>query len=1075
MSVDTSSVKEKTLGKYRESEKDTDFDIEDTEDLDLSYSKFSHISGISVYKSGVEESPFVKQIQDRLQDIKHFEDIRANGSLSSTQFSNIYPISEHQEMDRSKNDENIPLRPPTRTKGFDTPSKIILPKTRTIKNDITVVTPTESTPRHRNQRAASVKVSLTPAQRVEKRPGTRLKNALENFQFEEMVGRGAFATVFRGINLKTQQVVAIKQILLEKDQDVQELMGEIDLLKILKHPNIVKYHGFVKNSTSLNVFLEYCSGGSLRQLYKRKKSGLPETDIIKFVKSILKGLNYLHEQGVVHRDVKAANVLITETGEIKLADFGVATKVTNQHQSVVGTPNWMAPETVLGGEGLCTASDIWSLGATTIELFTTNPPYHDLNPMATLHAIGTDDYPPLPKNISLMAKDFLLECFQKQPSLRKLAKLLLKHKWLTQDLTKPRTIHHTIIEEPTHSSIKSINEYSEKIDENWDNDFNDVTPIMELKPAISSLTKTEKLNKFLETDEVNEEITDFDEEMGKSKVETNELIEDIDPFSNIEIDNFDTNELEIQSKMEFLITKFSKRVDLTYDGNEEVLNSLIKIIGKIAHLVKKYPILHDVLIRDHGTVSIFELLENSNENNLSNTPNLSKLWYYSLITLNCIFEKNLNQFENFCLLGGIPIMTKFKNNKFDESIKLQVVRFTRLFLKSDKGLIMFISCGGLRVLSKFAEEDFDTNPQFAITSVDLVYSILSKNLTSSKSDICRKLSHYGVFFWFTVLLNSLTKADNRKYDVTIDKIIFIIKSFGQSEVKVRINISSGDLYKLLLKSFPLLPINHQLTMLKFLKSMSHILEILKHFQSADILEFLLLLIKQYTPSTSHYKEFINIISAILYNYCYLNHSKEIELVKLGILPYLRDLSRINLPFRQFILPIICEMVYCDNFVRSNLIKYDILDVYLNLLIDPYWQANSLDSILNWYKHDKLNLMSAKAIDCFISGFMLNKVSNLELALENYLKLINLHPSISKMFIKDIIIDNLIVKLTINLKNPVVQFTLLKILKSLVMNTKRMAMDLKVFDNVKTILMTLESRKSSLLVDELASEVIDLVE
>lgn len=1066
MSVD--SVKEKTLGRYRDTEKDLNFDIEDTEDLDLSYSKFSHISGISVYKSGVEESPFVKQIQDKLQDIKHLEDIKANGSIAS-HYNQIYPIAEHQEME-SKNDENLPLRPPTRMKGFNTPNKIILPKTRSVKENITVVTPTESTPRHRNQRTTSVKVSLTPAQRVEKRPGTRLKNALENFQFEEMVGRGAFATVYRGINLKTQQVVAIKQILLEKDQDVQELMGEIDLLKILKHPNIVKYHGFVKNSTSLNVFLEYCSGGSLRQLYKRMKCGLPEADIIRYVKSILKGLNYLHEQGVVHRDVKAANVLMTETGEIKLADFGVATKVTNQHQSVVGTPNWMAPETVLGGEGLCTASDIWSLGATTIELFTTNPPYHELNPMATLHAIGTDDYPPLPKNISLMAKDFLLECFQKQPSLRKLAKLLLKHKWLTQDLTKPRTIHHPVSEEPTPTSIKSINEYSEKMEENWENDFNDVTPII----AISSLTKTEKLKKFLEPDDFNDEITDFNEEMGQSKVETNELVEDMDPFSNIEIDNFDTNELEIQSKMEFLITKFSKRVDLTYDGNEEVLNSLIKIIGKIAHLVKKYPILHDVLIRDHGTVSIFELLENSNENNLSNAPNLSKLWYYSLTTLNCIFEKNLNQFENFCLLGGIPIMTKFKNNKFDESIKLQVVRFTRLFLKSDKGLIMFISCGGLRVLSKFAEEDFDTNPQFAITSVDLVYSILSKNLTTSKSDICRKLSHYGVFFWFTVLLNSLTKAD-KKYEATIDKIIFIVKSFGQSEVKVRINISSGDLFKLLLKSFPSLPMAHQLTMLKFLKSMSHILEVLKHLQAAEILEFLLLLIKQYTPSTSHYKEFINIISAILYNYCYLNHSKEIELVKLGILPYLRDLSKINLPFRQFILPIICEMVYCDNYVRSNLIKFDILDVYLNLLVDPYWQANSLDSILHWYKHDKLNLITPKAIDCFTSGFMLNKVSNLELALENYLKLINLHPSMGKMFVKEIIIENLIVKLTINLKNPVVQLTLLKIIKALVVNTNKMAMDLKVFNGVGDILMTLESRKSSLLVDELASEVINLLE
>lgn len=89
--------------------------------------------------------------------------------------------------------------------------------------------------------------------------------------------------------------------------------------------------------------------------------------------------------------------MLTDKGDVKLADFGVATKVNSQHFTVVGTPNWMAPETVLGGEGICTASDIWSLGATIIELFTTNPPYHDLNPMATLHAIGTDEHPPLPR------------------------------------------------------------------------------------------------------------------------------------------------------------------------------------------------------------------------------------------------------------------------------------------------------------------------------------------------------------------------------------------------------------------------------------------------------------------------------------------------------------------------------------------------------------------------------------------------------------------------------------------------------------------------------------------------------
>ncbi|KAM9917657.1 hypothetical protein OXX59_009191, partial [Metschnikowia pulcherrima] len=181
-------------------------------------------------------------------------------------------------------------------------------------------------------------MSLTPAQRVEKRPGLRTTNALDDFEFYEKIGRGAYADVYRGLNTKTRKVVAIKQISLEKDYNAAALMGEIDLLKILKHPNIVKYHGFVKTSASLNVFLEFCAGGSLRQIYKKQGHGFSEPEIISYVNPILRGLQYLHEQGVVHRDVKAANVLLTGAGEVKLADFGVATKVSASHNTVVGTP-----------------------------------------------------------------------------------------------------------------------------------------------------------------------------------------------------------------------------------------------------------------------------------------------------------------------------------------------------------------------------------------------------------------------------------------------------------------------------------------------------------------------------------------------------------------------------------------------------------------------------------------------------------------------------------------------------------------------------------------------------------------
>ena len=121
---------------------------------------------------------------------------------------------------------------------------------------------------------------------------------------------------------------------------------------------------------------------------------------------VLHGLLYLHEQGVIHRDIKGANILTTKQGLVKLADFGVATRTTSLHESsVVGTPYWMAPE-VIELSGATTASDIWSLGCTVIELLDGKPPYHKLQPMHALFRIVNDDHPPLPEGASPVSLDF---------------------------------------------------------------------------------------------------------------------------------------------------------------------------------------------------------------------------------------------------------------------------------------------------------------------------------------------------------------------------------------------------------------------------------------------------------------------------------------------------------------------------------------------------------------------------------------------------------------------------------------------------------------------------------------------
>lgn len=255
------------------------------------------------------------------------------------------------------------------------------------------------------------------------------------YMLGDEIGKGAYGRVYKGLDLENGDFVAIKQVSLENiaQEDLNIIMQEIDLLKNLNHKNIVKYLGSLKTKTHLHIILEYVENGSLANIIKPNKFGpFPESLVAVYISQVLEGLVYLHEQGVIHRDIKGANILTTKEGLVKLADFGVATKLTeadvNTH-SVVGTPYWMAPE-VIEMSGVCAASDIWSVGCTVIELLTCVPPYYDLQPMPALFRIVQDDHPPIPDSLSPAITDFLRQCFKKDARQRPDAKTLLSHPWI---------------------------------------------------------------------------------------------------------------------------------------------------------------------------------------------------------------------------------------------------------------------------------------------------------------------------------------------------------------------------------------------------------------------------------------------------------------------------------------------------------------------------------------------------------------------------------------------------------------------------------------------------------------------
>ncbi|KAJ7116024.1 hypothetical protein C8R44DRAFT_628426 [Mycena epipterygia] len=255
-----------------------------------------------------------------------------------------------------------------------------------------------------------------------------------HFQLGNCIGRGQFGSVYRALNLNTGQMVAVKRIRLEglKEDEVTTLMREVDLVKSLSHPSIVKYEGMARDQDTLSIVLEYAENGSLGQTLKAFGK-LNERLVASYVVKILEGLHYLHSSDVVHCDLKAANILTTKNGNVKLSDFGVSLNLRameREIKDVAGTPNWMAPE-VIELKGASTKSDIWSLACTVVELLTGRPPYAEIaNSMSVMFRIVEDDMPPLPDGCSPLLEDFLTQCFNKDPTKRPSADLLCEHQWL---------------------------------------------------------------------------------------------------------------------------------------------------------------------------------------------------------------------------------------------------------------------------------------------------------------------------------------------------------------------------------------------------------------------------------------------------------------------------------------------------------------------------------------------------------------------------------------------------------------------------------------------------------------------
>ncbi|KAJ9125094.1 hypothetical protein QFC22_000047 [Naganishia vaughanmartiniae] len=267
----------------------------------------------------------------------------------------------------------------------------------------------------------------------------------------DLIGKGTYGRVYLGLNATTGDMMAVKQVELptndrerqDKRQEgmIKALRDEIELLKNLEHPHIVQYLGWEESPEYISIFLEYVPGGSIASVY-RKHQKFEEEVIKNFTKQILSGLAYLHAKGILHRDLKADNILVDSDGTCKITDFGISKQAEDAYASqgatnLKGSVFWMAPEVIRNmGRGYSAKVDIWSLGCLVLEMFAGRRPWGEDSVLTAMFSVGQHNKkPPIPDDVvlSLTANDFMTEkCLAIEPNQRPTAEELKRHPFITE-------------------------------------------------------------------------------------------------------------------------------------------------------------------------------------------------------------------------------------------------------------------------------------------------------------------------------------------------------------------------------------------------------------------------------------------------------------------------------------------------------------------------------------------------------------------------------------------------------------------------------------------------------------------
>ncbi|TGZ50963.1 Mitogen-activated protein kinase kinase kinase 4 [Temnothorax longispinosus] len=271
------------------------------------------------------------------------------------------------------------------------------------------------------------------------------------------IGQGRFGKVYTVVNNQTGELLAMKEVQLQPGdcRAIRRVAEELQIFEGIQHQHLVRYYGLEIHREEMLIFMEFCAEGTLESLVAGSGNGLPESLVRKYTHQLLSAVAALHSHGIVHRDIKTANIFLTDEGNcLKLGDFGSAvqikahTTMPGELQGFVGTQAYMAPEVFMKSEssGHGRAADIWSVGCCIIEMASGRRPWSDYDSnYQIMFKVGMGETPALPKNLSAEGIDLVKKCLQHDPKKRLTANNLLAHSFargeyedVNADLTMPR-------------------------------------------------------------------------------------------------------------------------------------------------------------------------------------------------------------------------------------------------------------------------------------------------------------------------------------------------------------------------------------------------------------------------------------------------------------------------------------------------------------------------------------------------------------------------------------------------------------------------------------------------------------